>query len=154
MTTDQELERILIGHKHGLSIPCAPHLVDERVVLTLAEAKIALIQWADTRAKAQQDASDGLCGTSVSWWGGEYDGTCELPKGHQGPHYDGISCFTDEGDAVELKERPLSPVWASVGYYKQGKLYHVRSVVLNPGNNHVVELQPESGVTIRVEVKS
>ncbi len=35
-------------------------------------------------------------GKSVSWWDGEYEGECELPMDHAGPHYDGISCFTDE----------------------------------------------------------
>ncbi len=37
------------------------------------------------------------CGASVYWWDGEYDGNCELPKGHKTPfHYDGVSYYDDD----------------------------------------------------------
>lgn len=97
--------------------------------------------------------SKDTCDKFVSWWDGEYEGTCELPKGHQGPHYDGISCFNDEGDDVELKQRPVPPITASVGYYKSGKPYQVQNVVLN-NDNHIIDLQPEPEVMIRVEIHS
>lgn len=96
--------------------------------------------------------SKQLCGKSVSWWDGEYDGECELPKGHHGPHYDGISCFDDDGDEVELKHRPISSITVSVGYYKSGKPYQVHHAVLN--NDSQISLYPESGVEIRVEFQS
>lgn len=37
------------------------------------------------------------CGLRVSWWDGEYLGACELPKGHAGNHWDGLSWFDDDG---------------------------------------------------------
>lgn len=93
------------------------------------------------------------CGKFVSWWDGEYEGTCELPKDHEGPHYDGISCFDDDGDEVELKHRPIPPIAVSVGYYKFGKPYQVHKAVLTTGNQ-IIDLQPEPGVKIRVEAQS
>lgn len=37
-----------------------------------------------------------LCGFSVYWWDGEYEGDCELAKGHTGDHFDGLSWYDDE----------------------------------------------------------
>lgn len=105
----------------------------------------------DMRATEVGAKPTELCGKFVSWWNGEYEGTCELPEGHAGPHYDGISCFDNEGDEVELKSPPLPPVVASVGYYKSGKPYQVQKLVLN-NDNQIICLQPEAGVEIRVEL--
>lgn len=45
------------------------------------------------------------CGEFVSWWDGEYEGSCELPDGHEGHHWDGQSCYDDIGDeAFDCKE--------------------------------------------------
>jgi len=41
------------------------------------------------------------CGEGVYWWDGEYEGNCELPKGHDGPHFDGLSWFNDDNEEVE-----------------------------------------------------
>lgn len=35
------------------------------------------------------------------WYDGEYEGECELPKGHAGPHYDGLSWFDDDRNEVD-----------------------------------------------------
>lgn len=91
------------------------------------------------------------CGKFVSWWNGEYEGECELPKDHEGPHYDGMSCFTDDGDEVELKSPPIPPIFLSIGYYKAGKPYQVHNEVLN-NQNRVIALNPEPAVEIRIEV--
>lgn len=32
-----------------------------------------------------------ICGAFISWWDGEYEGECELPLGHDGPHDDGLA---------------------------------------------------------------
>lgn len=41
------------------------------------------------------------CGAHVYWWDGEYEGDCELDEGHDGPHFDGVSWYDDEGDEVQ-----------------------------------------------------
>lgn len=41
------------------------------------------------------------CSSSVYWWEGEYEGSCELAEGHDGPHTDGLSYWNDDGEAVE-----------------------------------------------------
>lgn len=45
--------------------------------------------------------SDNPCGEVVMWYDGEYEGECELPKGHAGPHYDGLSWFDDDRNEVD-----------------------------------------------------
>lgn len=42
------------------------------------------------------------CGKFVFWWDGEYEGSCELPKGHDPAdvHYDGMSWFDDDNEQV------------------------------------------------------
>jgi hypothetical protein len=40
----------------------------------------------------------------VFWWAGEYEGECKLPAGHDGPHFDGLHWFNDEGDEVPPPE--------------------------------------------------
>lgn len=95
--------------------------------------------------------SKEVCGKFVSWWDGEYEGTCELPEGHAGPHYDGISCFDDELNEIEIKSLPLPPIVVSVGYYKSGTPYQVHQVVLN-NDNQLINLQPEAGVEVRLEI--
>lgn len=47
-----------------------------------------------------QDQRPAICNRFVSWWDGEYEGNCELPEGHEGPHWDGMSWFDDEGKEV------------------------------------------------------
>lgn len=42
------------------------------------------------------------CGKFVSWWDGEYEGWCELPLMHDGPHFDGMSWYDD--DSYEVSE--------------------------------------------------
>ena len=39
-----------------------------------------------------------LCGKTVYWWGGEYEGECELGEGHEGDHFDGLSWYDDDGN--------------------------------------------------------
>lgn len=51
--------------------------------------------------------TDGGCGRSVSWWGGEYEGNCELTLDHDGPHYDGLFWFDDDGAEVDKPTDPL-----------------------------------------------
>lgn len=41
------------------------------------------------------------CRRIVFWWDGEYEGECELPLDHDGPHYDGLSWFDDDGSQVD-----------------------------------------------------
>jgi hypothetical protein len=44
--------------------------------------------------------SGEVCNRFVSWWVGEYEGSCE-PDGHDGPHYDGMSWFNDDNEEVD-----------------------------------------------------
>lgn len=48
------------------------------------------------------------CGRFVSWWEGEYEGNCELAEGHDGPHFDGMSWYDEDGIEVSdaSAERP------------------------------------------------
>lgn len=41
------------------------------------------------------------CGRTVYWWDGEYEGECELPAGHVGPHFDGTHWFNDDNEEVD-----------------------------------------------------
>ncbi len=41
------------------------------------------------------------CGKAVYWWDGEYEGECELPVGHEGDHFDGLSWFNDDGERTD-----------------------------------------------------
>lgn len=93
-----------------------------------------------------------VCNKSVSWRDGEYEGECELPEGHAGPHYDGMSCFNDENNEVELKTLPPRPIHYSIGYYKAGKPYYVHNEVLD-NQNRIISFSPEPAVKIRIEVK-
>jgi hypothetical protein len=47
------------------------------------------------------------CRKIVFWWDGEYEGECELPDKHDGPHYDGLSWFDDNGNEVDEPADPL-----------------------------------------------
>lgn len=48
------------------------------------------------------------CNMHVYWWDGEYDGDCELPKGHLEPfHYDGISYFDDDNNNRDYEQENL-----------------------------------------------
>lgn len=40
-------------------------------------------------------APDPQCLRFVSWWGGEYEGNCQLAAGHDGDHWDGMSWYDD-----------------------------------------------------------
>lgn len=52
--------------------------------------------------------SNEKCGQHVYWWDGEYDGDCELPKGHLEPfHYDGISYFDDDNNSRDEEQQNL-----------------------------------------------
>lgn len=42
-----------------------------------------------------------VCGKAVYWWDGEYEGECELPEGHEGDHFDGLSWFNDDGEDTD-----------------------------------------------------
>lgn len=44
-----------------------------------------------------------VCGRFVSWWAGEYEGNCELPDGHDGDHWDGLSWFDDDLECTDDK---------------------------------------------------
>lgn len=46
---------------------------------------------------------DTLCGEFVSWWEGEYEGTCELPPEHEGDHFDGLSWFDDDHQCTDYR---------------------------------------------------
>ena len=49
--------------------------------------------------------SDHCCGDLAESWDREIVfGPCELPDGHDGPHFDG-SWFTDDGEPVEPPEK-------------------------------------------------
>lgn len=41
------------------------------------------------------------CHRFVSWWDGEYEGSCELQEGHDGDHYDGLSWYNDDGECTD-----------------------------------------------------
>ena len=41
------------------------------------------------------------CGRFISWWDGEYEGNCELPEGHDGDHYDGLSWFNNDNENTD-----------------------------------------------------
>lgn len=41
------------------------------------------------------------CNAFVDWWDGEYEGYCELPKGHEGDHFDGLSWFNEDRDCTD-----------------------------------------------------
>lgn len=92
------------------------------------------------------------CGHSVSWWEGEYEGVCELTEGHEAPHYDGISCFDDDENKVELVSKPIPPIYLVVNYNKAGKDLNRQHLVINQTNQHLV-FQPELDVAITVEVR-
>lgn len=94
-----------------------------------------------------------VCDKSVSWWDGEYEGTCELPDGHAGPHYDGISCFTDEGDEVELKSPPIKPLRITIKHYQGGQLRNLQTQVLSP-QNMTLYMKDHSDTVITAEVTS
>lgn len=49
-------------------------------------------------------SDDDLCGKFVYWWDGEYEGECELPEGHDGPHFDGLSWYDDDTTPVDAPE--------------------------------------------------
>lgn len=51
---------------------------------------------------------DEVCGRTVYWWDGEYEGECELKKGHLEPfHYDGSSYFDDDNSNRDLEQDNL-----------------------------------------------
>jgi hypothetical protein len=41
------------------------------------------------------------CDRFVHWWDGEYEGNCELPKEHDGDHWDGTSWFDDDNGCTD-----------------------------------------------------
>jgi hypothetical protein len=51
-----------------------------------------------------------LCGELVSWWEGEYEGECVLPRSHRphGVHFDGLSWFDELREEVALAGAPLA----------------------------------------------
>lgn len=38
------------------------------------------------------------CGDHITFWDGEYEGDCQLPKQHPGDHYDGMSTWNQDGE--------------------------------------------------------
>ncbi len=49
------------------------------------------------------------CGKTVSWWEGDYEGECELPKGHLEPfHYDGVSYYDSDGENRDIEQADLN----------------------------------------------
>ncbi len=94
-----------------------------------------------------------VCNKSVSWWDGEYEGTCELPEGHEGPHYDGMSCFTDDGDEVELKSPPIKPLTITIKYYQRGQLMQQQTQVLD-SQNMTLYMKDHLDTVITAEVTS
>lgn len=97
--------------------------------------------------------SELICGQSVSWWDGEYDGECELPKGHQGPHYDGMSCFTDDGDEVELISPPIKPLTITITHYQRGQIQNQQTQVLN-GQSMTLHMKDHLDTVITAEIAS
>jgi hypothetical protein len=64
------------------------------------------------RLFAAKEPAPPACGKFVYWWDGEYEGNCELPSGHDGPHFDGLSWFNDDNEMVEepdAKDRAAHP---------------------------------------------
>lgn len=49
------------------------------------------------------DDVDPPCGFHFYWWDGEYEGECELPEGHDGDHWDGLSWASDDGECVDYR---------------------------------------------------
>jgi hypothetical protein len=47
------------------------------------------------------EAPTPLCGQLVCWWNGEYEDNCELPEGHDGDHWDGLSWFNDDNECTD-----------------------------------------------------
>lgn len=59
-----------------------------------------------TSSKELREAE--LCGRTVHWWEGEYDGECELPKDHLEPfHYDGVSYYDDDENNRDREQMRL-----------------------------------------------
>ena len=53
------------------------------------------------------------CNKHVYWWDGEYDGDCELPKGHLEPfHYDGVSYFDDDNNNRDFEQKNFETLLA------------------------------------------
>lgn len=52
----------------------------------------------------EQPIGSAHCPSRVYWWDGEYEGECGLPEGHNGPHYDGLSWWNDDGESVDEPE--------------------------------------------------
>lgn len=62
------------------------------------------------------------CNKHVYWWDGEYDGDCELPKGHLEPfHYDGVSYFDDDNNNRDFEQKNFETLLAQ----QQAKLLQV-----------------------------
>lgn len=60
-------------------------------------------------------ADDELCGVHVYWWDGEYDGDCELRKGHLEPfHYDGVSYYDDDNNNRDHEQGNLDKLIAQL----------------------------------------
>jgi hypothetical protein len=70
-----------------------------------------------------EERSTELCGATVHWWDGEYDGECELPKGHLEPfHYDGVSYYDDDENPRDSEQERFQALLASEkqASYEQG----------------------------------
>lgn len=50
---------------------------------------------------AQPSSDVKPCRAFVYWWNGEYEGNCELPEDHDGPHFDGLSWYGDDMEPVD-----------------------------------------------------
>lgn len=44
--------------------------------------------------------TENACLAHVTWYEGEYEGSCELPEDHTGHHFDGQSCYDDAGGEI------------------------------------------------------
>lgn len=55
------------------------------------------------RAAEAAERARLLCGRSVYWYDGEYEGGCILPVGHkpEDRHFDGLSWFNDENEEID-----------------------------------------------------
>jgi hypothetical protein len=125
----EQIVRIPAGAKVTVTEPAIYALKVEvgeagQPVATIAKVRVALFLEDAERVRALDPLIDGYqwlgvkeekssteedpCNAHVYWWDGEYEGNCELPEGHDGPHYDGNSWYNDQ-----MEEADPPPWWGA-----------------------------------------
>lgn len=82
------------------------------------------------------------CARFVSWWDGEYEGECELPEGHGGPHFDGLSWYDDD---MNEQEQRMSYETVLVGDLYLHDRDEYREILLSDGEDESIYI-PYSGL--------